>query len=337
MPEKRLSSECMKLLILAGNLTRQGFRQRVQVYLDFLQREGIFCDAAALPSSYIERWRLYRRSRHYDAVWLVKKQLTFADAGILRHYARRILYSYDDAVMFEEGSCSERKGLHWRRWLRAIRIADSVLTGSAYLAELARPYHPRICVLPIGLRLSDYRLKNWEQTDGTVRLVWIGSRSTLRYLEEIRSVLEDLCRKYPHVRLRIIGDDFLELQNMQVEKILWTLEARREGLASADIGLAPLPDTPFARGKCSFKVLEYSASGLPVAASPVGTNSQYIQNGVSGFLVRTKEEWYTRLNELIGNRNLCRRMGQAGRKYAEQFDISAVGRQLRDLLLKLIS
>jgi glycosyltransferase involved in cell wall biosynthesis len=322
---------------LTSNLHRQGYRQRVHVYLDFLQENGISCEVSSLPSSPIKRWRLFARSRFYDVVWLIKKQLTWADAHFLRHFAQRILYSYDDAVMLDEQDLLGRKRSCWFRWLRSVQTADFVLTGSSYLAELARPYHPQVFVLPIGLRMSDYQFKNWEQSDGFVHLVWIGSQSTLRYLEEIRSVLEQIGRKYPQVRLRIIGDDFLDLQNMPVDKIRWSLEARREGLATSDIGLAPLPDTPFTRGKCSFKVLEYSASGLPVIGSPVGTNSQYILHGVSGYLVETKEEWLARIEELIANRDLCRRMGQAGRKHAETFDISVVGMRLRDYLLEIAS
>ncbi len=325
----------MKILILASNPKRQGFLQRVQVYLDFLQSDGFFCHVEKLPGSLPARWRLYRQARNYDLVWLVKKLLTGWDARILRRYARRLLYSYDDAVMFSETSQVLCQGYRWRRWRRSVQTADSVLTGSQYLADLARPFHSNIFVLPIGLRLSDYRSRNWEHTDGTIRLVWIGSRSTLKYLEQIRAVLEELGRRFPNLALRIIGDEFLELRNMPVEKVKWSTEGRREGLATSDIGLGPLLDTPFTRGKCSFKVLEYSASGLPVVGSPVGTNAQYIQHGISGYLVRTKEEWFYRIEELIRSRDRCRQMGLAGREYAKQFDISVIGVQLRELLWKV--
>lgn len=325
----------MKLLIVASNLKRQGFYQRVLVYLDFLRQAGIHCDVQTLSSFPLQRWWLYVRSRQYDAVWMVKKLLTFSDAQILRFFARRILYSYDDAVMFGDHCPSAQKGLHWRRWLHSVRIADWILTGSPYLASLAEPYHSHVFVLPIGLRLADYKVKDWEQTNGIIRLVWIGSRSTLRYLEEIRPVLEELGRNYPNVKLRIIGDDFLDLQNMAVEKIPWSQEARREGLATADIGLAPLPDTPFTRGKCSFKVLEYSASGLPVIGSPVGTNVHYIQHGESGYLVKSPQEWLSRIEKLVCHRELCRKMGLAGREYAKQYDVGVVGIQLQEILRKV--
>jgi len=324
----------MKILILASNPKRQGFLQRVQVYLDFLQSKGFSCRVEKLPGSLPARWRLYRQARNYDLVWLVKKLLTGWDAVVLRRYARRILYSYDDAVVFSETSQVPCQGYRWHRWMRSVQTADCILTGSQYLADLARPFHSNIFVLPIGLRLSDYRPRNWEHTDGTIRLVWIGSGSTLKYLEQIRAVLEELGRRFPNLVLRIIGDEFLELRNMPVEKVKWSTEGRREGLATSDIGLAPLPDTPFTRGKCSFKVLEYSASGLPVAASPIGTNAQYVQEGLTGYLAKDEEKWLRRLEELILDNDRRIKMGLAGREYVKQFDISVIGIQLRELLWK---
>jgi glycosyltransferase involved in cell wall biosynthesis len=122
------------------------------------------------------------------------------------------------------------------------------------------------------------------------------------------------------------------LNAMLVEKRLWSLDTRGVDLVTSDIGLAPLPDNRFTRGKCSFKVLEYSSAGLPVVASPVGTNSEYVNDGTTGFLVTDTRQWIDRITELIENPDLRKIMGREGRGYAQNFDISAIGERLAELI-----
>ena len=132
--------------------------------------------------------------------------------------------------------------------------------------------------------------------------------------------------------LRVICDDFLGLSNMPIEKRRWSAQTRAIDLATSDIGLAPLPDDPFTRGKCSFKVLEYSASGLPVVASPIGTNAQYVREGVTGFLCVTAGEWVERISLLVENPQVRETMGRAGVEHAKEFDVQVIGRRLSDLI-----
>ncbi len=174
-----------------------------------------------------------------------------------------------------------------------------VIVGSNYLAEWARQFNDNVHVLPIGLDIRDYGINEVPPKDGAIRLVWVGSRSTLGYLCLIDPVLDRLVARFAHVKLRVIGDEFPLAGRMSVETMPWSREARRFGLATADIGLAPLPDDPFTRGKCSFKVLEYSASGLPVVASPVGTNAEYVLNGTTGYLAADERDWVECLTRLV--------------------------------------
>jgi glycosyltransferase involved in cell wall biosynthesis len=207
-----------------------------------------------------------------------------------------------------------------------------VIAGSSYLAEHARRFNSNVEVLSIGLRIGDYAVPRPPKADDRIRLVWIGSRSTLSYLEEITPAIEQIGSRFDKAILRIIGDEFLELKNMPVEKHLWSKETRGLDLAASDIGLAPLPDNRFTRGKCSFKVLEYSAAGLPVIASPVGTNSQYVKEGTTGFLAANTRLWVDRMTQLIEDPQLRRQMGQEGRAWAKNFDISVIGTQLCKLI-----
>lgn len=326
----------MKLLIITNNPHRASFRQRMGVYLDILRTKGIECEVALLPARFSARHKLFKRAADFDGVFLHKKGLNVFDALFLRKYSRKIIYNFDDAVMYSDKNPERYSRSHFVSFRRSVRLADMVITGSRYLAEHARRFNSNVEVLPIGLKVSDYRPDCPAKDDNKIRMVWIGSRSTLGYLEEIAPAIEEIAAHYDQVVLRIICDNFPELNKVPIEKRLWSMDTRGIDLATCDIGLAPLPDNRFTQGKCSFKVLEYSAAGLPVIASPVGTNSEYVKDGVTGFLAAGAREWIDRMTQLVQSPELRRTMGREGQTYAEIFDISVIGKQLGTLIMRCL-
>jgi glycosyltransferase involved in cell wall biosynthesis len=322
----------MRLLIISNNLNRAGFRQRIAVYIDTLQASGIDCEVAKLPSGSWARRDLFKRAAGFDVVLLHKKGLNPFDAFWLRRYSKKLIYHFDDAIMYSDKTPERNSRSHFMPFRRSVRIADMVIAGSTYLAEQAKPFNPNVVILPTGINISDYNVKKPAKDDGKIRLVWIGSLSTLKYLEQIKSVLEAIGARFENVILRIICDDFMELENISVEKRLWSKDTRGLDLATSDIGLAPLPDNRFTKGKCSFKVFEYSAAGLPVIASPVGTNSEYIRDNVTGFLVTDTPQWIARITELIESPELRQKMGREGLAFAQMFDLSIIGQQFVELI-----
>jgi glycosyltransferase involved in cell wall biosynthesis len=324
----------MRVLVLTNNPERASFRQRVTVYRDILADHGIRTEVAVLPRGMLARRRLFRQARDFDGVLLHKKKLNFCDARELRRRARRILYNFDDAIMRSAARPDSYSRAHFVPFRRTVRLADMVITCSEYLAEQARPFNTNVQILPIGLQLSDYGVESLPPADGKIRLVWIGSKSTLDYLRQLEPVFAHLAGRFDRVVLRVIGDEFPEGSPLPLEKIPWSPEARRIGLATADIGLAPLPDNPFTRGKATFKVLEYSASSLPVVAAPVGTNAEYILEGTTGFLAAGEGAWIAQLTRLVADGELRKRMGQAGRRHAAQFDIGVLGVRFAGLIRK---
>jgi len=141
--------------------------------------------------------------------------------------------------------------------------------------------------------------------------------------------------RFDNVILRIICDDFFNLYNMSVEKHRWSEKTQVLDLVSSDIGLAPLPDDPFARGKCGFKILQCAAAGLPVITTPVGVNSEYVTDGITGYHASNLSQWIDKITELIENANLRKKMGEAGRVYVEKFDINIIGKELCSLLYRV--
>lgn len=322
----------MKLLIVTNNPARATFRQRIATYLDTLRANDIHCEVAVLPAGLLARRQLLKRAADFDGLFLHKKGLNVFDAFCLRKYARKIIYNFDDAVMYSDKKPDRHSRSHFVPFRRTVRLADMVVVGSEYLAQHARKFNADVKVLPIGLKVSDYMVDSAPKNDDKIRLLWIGSKSTLHYLAQIKPVLENVGSRYNNVILRIVGDEFLDLENMHVEKRVWAVHSRGLDLASSDIGLAPLPDNRFTQGKCSFKVLEYASAGLPVVASPVGTNSVHVRDAVTGFLAADSQAWTDRITQLIEDPQLRRQMGQAGQSHAQNFDVSVIGRKLVDLI-----
>jgi len=326
----------MRLFVLTNNPERASFRQRIQIHLDTFRANGVDCEVAKLPSEELARLRLFKRAADFDAVFLQKKCLNFFDAICLRRNSKKIIYDFDDAIMYNPNHPDRNSLSHSIGFRKSARLADVVIAGNSYLAKHAQRFNANVKIVPTGLDTKAYVVDTKAKNDGRIRLVWIGSKSTLRYLAEIRPALERIGLRYDSVVLRIICDDFFDLQNMEVEKCQWSLEKQGEDLATSHIGLAPLPDDRFTRGKCGFKILQYEAANLPVVTSPVGVNSEYVRNGVMGYHASNIPQWIDRVSELIDDIELRRKMADAGRAQAQRFDITVIGKTLYSFITECI-
>lgn len=322
----------MYLLVISNNLERASFRQRIGIYIDILRDEGINCRIEELSKKESPRLKLMRIASDFDAVFLHKKRLNVFDAFVLKRNAKKIIYDFDDAVMYDPDKPEHNRFTHYNPFRRTVKIADLVIAGNNYLAEYAEKFNSNVRILPTGLDINSYNVKISERNDDKIRLVWIGSKSTLCYLAEIKPALEKIGNRFENVSFRIIADNFFDLQNMEVEKRNWSADSQYADLAQSDVGLAPLPDNRFTRGKCGFKILQYQAAGLPVIASPVGVNCELVENGKSGFLASTIEQWIESIQKLVENRSLREQMGQAGKNFARKFDTTIIGPQLAEML-----
>ena len=318
----------MNLLIISNNPNRASFRQRIGIYVNMLSENGINCRVAKLPEGTFGRLKLFRQASQLDGVFLHKKGLNFIDAFFLRHYSRKIIYDFDDAIMYSPRSPNTDSHSHFRPFRRTALIADMIIAGNAYLAEHALKFNENVKILPTGLDTKVYGIKGVSRESGKIRLVWIGSKSTLRYLSEIKPALEEVGKIFSNVTLRIICDAFFDLQHMHVEKCPWAEETEAMDLATSDIGLAPLPDNRFTKGKCGFKILQYAAAGLPTVASPVGINAEYVRDNVTGFLATDPSQWIENLRKLIENPELRRKAGKRAGSEVKDLDVNIIGKKL---------
>jgi hypothetical protein len=274
--------------------------------------------------------------REFDAVFLHKKRLNPLDAFWLRRNGRKVIYDFDDAVMYNDKNPDRPSRKRQKSFQRTVGPAHLVIAGNSYLAEHARKFNQNVRILPTGLDVESYCCRTSKPNDGRTRLVWIGSKSTLSYLASIKPALEEIGSRSNNVVLRIICDDFLDLQNMEVEKCRWSLQSQAVDLGTSDIGLAPLPDNRFTRGKCGFKILQYAAVGLPVVASPVGVNCEYIEDKNNGFLAAGSADWIEKISLLLKEPPLRKQMVEAGRAKVERFDLRIIGEKLCGLVAECL-
>jgi len=216
----------MKLLVLTNNPNRASFRQRIGIYLDTLGEDGVNCKVVRFPPGSLARRKLLRQSKDFDVVLLHKKRLNPFDAFWLRHNGREVIYDFDDAVMYNDKHPAKSSRKRQKSFQRTVRLAHLVIAGNTYLAEHAKEFNANVEILPTGLSLDDYHCPIKQKKDDKLRLVWIGSKSTLSYLVSIKPVLDQVGCQFDNVVLRIICDEFFDLQNMDVEKCRWSLESQ---------------------------------------------------------------------------------------------------------------
>ena len=322
----------MKLLILTNNPERASFRQRIGIYLDILRAAGVDHRVAKIPQNSWLRRKFFRQAMDFDAVFMHKRRLNLLDAVWARKYCKKIVYDFDDAVMYDPNKPKRDSIAHYNSFSRTAKISDMVIAGNSYLAEHALKFNPNVKVLATGLDTGLYNIKVNKNNDGKVRLVWIGSKSTLPYLAGIKPALEEIGLRFKNVVLRIIADDFFDLRNMEVEKLRWQNETEPADLMTGDIGLSPLPDDRFTRGKCGFKILQYMAAGLPSIVSPVGVNSEYVRQDVTGLFACDTAGYTEKISVLVKDSKLRTSMGQTALADVRRFDMKEIGTQLVYLL-----
>lgn len=324
----------MKVLVIISNPKRASFRQRIAIHLEKLHSHKIDCSVVKLPSGPLTRRKMFQKTADYDCVILHKKALNYLNAIWLRKYSKKIIYDFDDAIMYNPSNPEKPSFKRLKAFQRTVSLADMVIAGNNYLAEHTMKFNRNVRVLPTGLDTKPYLMPSEPKKENNIRLVWIGSRSTLRYLADIKPALEEIGTRFDNVVLRIICDHFFDLEHIKVEKHAWSLKTQVSDLISCDIGLAPLTDNRFTRGKCGFKILQYAAAGLPIVTSPVGVNSEYVTDGKTGFQASSIPEWIEKITKLINNGELRGKMGSAGIIKVKKYDVDVIGEELRGLLEK---
>lgn len=242
---------------------------------------------------------------------------------ISKVFRKKIIYDFDDAIWLPNTS-GVNKVAGFLKWHGKVKHICSwsykVSAGNHYLCEYAASWCKRVVYNPTTIdteTLHNPTLYSVNKKKG-IRLGWTGSHSTLKYLNQLIPVFEQLQNEFPDLTLQVIADVPPQLNLKLLEFVAWNKETEMEDLMQIDIGLMPLTDDAWAKGKCGFKALQYLALGIPAVVSPVGVNTTIVANGITGFVCTTDEDWLNGLSTLISDASLRTRMGQQGRAMVEQ-------------------
>ncbi|MBM5813011.1 MAG: glycosyltransferase family 4 protein [Gammaproteobacteria bacterium] len=276
---------------------------------------------------------MLRQARRADVVIVLRKTFPAALLWLLRRASRRLVFDFDDAIFCNTDGTPSRTRM--TRFAAMARACDHVLAGNAFLAGHAAAFSPAVTLVPTCLDAARYRVVADKPAD-SLDLVWIGSHSTRKYLAEAMPWLAAAARRLPQLRLKIVADFDLPGCGVTTLPVVWRAESEAQELAASHIGIAPMRDDDWSRGKCALKVLQYMAAGLPVVSSKAGANAEVIADGEHGFLAATSEEWGERIAQLAGDAELRRRMGEAGRRRVEtDYSIEAVFERLQPVITGL--
>lgn len=270
------------------------------------------------------RWQILLSVPLYDTVCLHRAFLNAVERRWLRRAGKRYVFDFDDAIMFHDSSHrrfrSWRRGWHFRQMVSG---AESVIAGNQHLATLAACYNRRVSVVPTAVDPTPYPVQPANVCAEPI-VGWIGTGINLMYLRRIVPALTRLRQRWPEVKLKIVSDDFLDAPEIEVIKKRWSLADEVADVTSFQVGVMPLPDDPWTRGKCAVKILQCFAASVPVVCSPVGANLEVVEHGRNGYFARTDEEWLERLSELLGDAEKRKQFGVAGRQTLEgKYSIAA--------------
>jgi glycosyltransferase involved in cell wall biosynthesis len=291
----------------------------------------MFARVVGLAGRLIEAFRV----GSFDVVIVEKECIPYAPyvvESLLLGGAKRVILDYDDAVWV----AYQGNHLLQDKICRIMKRSDVVVAGSRHLQEYARENNKNTFLVPTVVDLQRYGIRPPQGGNSGNRATiigWIGTPVTSRYLSVVCEPLRRIASRRPIVFLCVGASDAVNIPGVLVRRLQWSLESEVESIGQMDIGIMPLTDDAFTRGKCGYKLIQYMAGGLPTVASDVGENRYIISDGDTGFLIRNPQDWETAIEKLCESPALRVNMGERGRqRVLENYDIShAVGAYVRIL------
>jgi len=321
-------------------------RLRVEAFLPYSRKSGIECTIRPFytasfykilyqPGNSLKKVALFllcsaRRvwdvitAGPFDAVFIHREAfpvgLPVLEAALFL-FRKKVVFDFDDAIyLAPHGSGSFIAALKCpRKTDFIIKHSDLLIVGNEFLRKHAQPFNKNIKIIPTCIDTDSYCGPS-AQADNKhdVIIGWIGSHTTQVYLKELERVFLSLLAKKENLMIHLIGGGIDTLRHERVIYKEWSLEREKDDIQQFDIGIMPMPDTDWTKGKCAFKIILYMSFGIPVVASAVGVNKDIVKNGVNGFLATGTADWEEKLLRLVNDRALRRSMGEKGRATAEK-------------------
>ncbi len=314
MADPKVPRTGRRLLFVSKGVDSSSTRYRALQFFPLWQAAGFEPSHVTASGGAGALLAMLRQARQADIVVVLRKTFPPPLLWLLRRASHRLVFDFDDAVFCNSDGTPSRTRM--ARFAAMACACDHVTAGNAFLAARAAAFNRAVTVVPTCVDAARYRTAAEKPAD-TLDLVWIGSQSTRKYLVGAMPWLKQAAEKVPGLRLKIIADFDLPGCGVVTQPLTWRADTEARELAASHIGIAPMSDDDWSRGKCALKVLQYMAAGLPVVSSDAGANAEVIAEGETGFLVTTSGEWAERIARLASDASLQRRMGEAGRRRVE--------------------
>jgi glycosyltransferase involved in cell wall biosynthesis len=323
-------------------------RYRFEQYLDFFKTNGydyefsyiineeddkifyapgnLFKKFAIIARSIIQRSKDVYRANNFDIVFVQREALMIGSPFFEKRFSKsnaKLIFDFDDSLWLMDTSNANKK---WE-WLKSktktrqiISYAHLVLAGNEYLANFAKQTNSNVVVIPTTIDTQKaYRKTPYADTD-SICIGWSGSVTTIKHFEEATPFLKTIKQRFgDKVYFKVMGDPNYTNSELGIKGLPWSSETENDILASFDIGIMPLPDDQWVKGKCGLKGLSYMALEVPTIMSAVGVNTSIIQDGENGFLASTEDEWITKLSALIESFELRQKLGKNGKQTVEEY------------------
>lgn len=265
--------------------------------------------------SFFRRAKLLLFKNQYDLLIVHCELFPFLPSWVEKLFLRKpYIYDFDDAfyLKYNKGKYRFLKPFLGSKFKRIIKNAAIVTAGNKNLLKFAKKYNKNVILLPSVVDTEKYRDLMIAENN-VFTLGWIGSPSTAIYLEQIKKPLTSLGKILP-IRFLVIGAEAPAIQNIQVESIPWSLNEEVSLINQFDVGLMPLIDDEWSRGKCAYKLIQCMACGVCVIASPVGSNKDVVKDNC-GLLAHNDDDWYDAILKLAKNPILRKNLGQASKEH----------------------
>jgi glycosyltransferase involved in cell wall biosynthesis len=292
-----------------------------QLHQLLYQQGSIGRKLAHVTRRFAHRFSIINSAGQYDVVYVFREAALLGPPifeWLIKRKRVPMVFDFDDAIFVSYRSPSNGYLSYLKFAAKAntiCRLASHVMVGNPYLAEYARQFNPCVTMIPTTIDTEKYTIEPKESVETPI-IGWTGSFSTVQHLDTLGRALQKLAQR-ERFRLRVIGTPEYRLEGVDVEAMRWRAETEVDDLRTVDIGVMPLPDDAWSKGKCGLKALQFMALGIPVICSPVGVNTDIIQDGENGFIAGTEDEWVEKLSQLLRSVELRRRLGLAGRATVE--------------------
>jgi len=320
-------SQRFRVELFLPELAKNNIRYRISPFIDtktgtVLYKKGhLFLKMWGLCKGFLTRWWiLFFRIPFYDYVFIHREAAPIGPPVfewiIARFFRKRMIYDFDDAIWIPSTSSAN----HFINRLRAswkvkyiCKWAYKVTVGNNYLQDYAKTFNQNSIRIPTCVNLENGFQNIKHHKEQNLSVGWTGSHSTLKYLNELIPVINEL-QRHLDFNFLVIADKNPALPLKNFRFIPWNASSEQDDILKLDIGVMPLVEDAWSEGKCGFKLIQYYASGIPAVASPVGVNKIIVEDAVNGFLCTSRDDWEISLKKLLTDKSLREQMGMAGRE-----------------------